>query len=86
MGLMHIDPTSHEHGATAKVYVYEGDYDVGDAAITWQAQVVCGQEAAQRVSGRIPLTSPGVATVAEQAVRDAIVQRIDGIGNRARGD
>lgn len=81
---MHIDPTTHEHGATAKVYVYEGDYEVGDSAITWRAQVVCGQEVARRVSGSIPLTSPGVATVAEQAVRDAILQRIDGIGNQGR--
>ena len=31
---MHIEPTTHEHGLTAKVYSYEGDFDVGDNAIT----------------------------------------------------
>ena len=36
---MHIDPTTHEHGASAKVYTYEGDYEVEEARIRWQASV-----------------------------------------------
>lgn len=76
---MHIDPTTHEQGSSAKVFVYEGDYEVGDDHIRWQADVVCGEEAPRHLSGRIPLSSPAVATLAEQAVRDAIVNRIDRI-------
>jgi hypothetical protein len=79
---MHIEPTTHEQVTTAKVYVYEGDYEVRDTAITWQAQTVCGEETARALSGRIPLSSPGVAAVAEQAVRDAIVHQIDGLAGR----
>ena len=77
---MHIEPTSHEQGSSARACVYEGDYDVRDDAITWRAQVVCGAQAAFDIDGRIPLSSPGVAAVAEQVVRDAIVARIDTLG------
>ena len=38
----------------------------------------CGQQA-QLVRLHIPLTSPAIARLAEEAVRDAIVQRIDGL-------
>jgi hypothetical protein len=74
---MHIDPTTHEHGANPKVYSYEADYEVGDNAITWKAVVSQGGTQRGTFTGEIPLTSPGIATVAEQVVRDEIVKRID---------
>jgi hypothetical protein len=73
---MHIAATTHEHGASARVYSYEGDYEIGDDSIRWQAAVA--REGERRsFSGSIPLSSPSIATLAEQAVRDAILQRID---------
>lgn len=80
---MHLDPTTHEHGSSGKVYTYEGDYDLGDGAITWQAVVTHAELPARELSGSIPMTSPGLATVGEQAVRDAIVQQIDRFDDRA---
>lgn len=79
---MHIDPTTHEHGANPKVYHYEADYDVGDDAITWKAVVSQGGVERGTFTGEIPLTSPGIATVAEQAVRDEIIKRIDSFEDR----
>ena len=74
---MHIDATTHEHGTNPKVYRYEADYEVGDDAITWKAVVNQGGIERGTFTGAIPLTSPGIATVAEQVVRDEIVKRID---------
>lgn len=75
---MHIDTTSHEHGSSAKVYSYEADYDVQQDSISWQAVVrQAGSEEKRAIEGAVPLTSPAVATLAEQVVRDAIVKRID---------
>lgn len=74
---MRIEPTTHEHRASAKVYTYEADYDVGEDAIVWDARVTHGEEPDQRCTGSIPLTSPALPAVAEEAVRDAIVRRID---------
>lgn len=74
---MRIDPTSHEHGASGKVYSYEGDFAVGNDAITWNAVVSQAGAHHSSFSGTIPLTSPALAHLAEQAVRDAIVKRID---------
>jgi hypothetical protein len=77
---MHIEPTTHEHGLTAKVYSYEGDFDVGDDVITWSATVSHGGEQARVITGTIPLTSPAVAALADKAVHDAIVKTIDAEG------
>jgi len=74
---MHIESTSHEHGASGHVYDYEGDFEVDDDCISWQAQVSRVGEVPRSFSGTIRLTSPAIATLAEQAVRDAIVKRID---------
>ena len=74
---MHIDATTHEHGKSAKVYNYEGDFDIGDDAITWKAAVSQGGVEFDSFTGTIPLTSPAVAALAEQVVRDEIVRRID---------
>jgi len=75
---MHIAATTHEHGASAKVYTYEGDYEIGDDAIRWQAAVT--REGDRRsLSGSIQLSSPSIASLAEHAVRDAILQRIDAL-------
>ena len=74
---MHIDATTHEHGKSAKVYNYEGDFDIGDDAISWKAAVTQGGVELGTFTGSIPLTSPAVAALAEQGVRDEIVRRID---------
>jgi hypothetical protein len=82
---MHIDTTSHEHGSSAKVYSYEADYDVQQDSISWQAVVrQAGSEDTRAIEGAIPLTSPAVATLAEQVVRDAIVKRIDTLDDQQR--
>ena len=79
---MHIAPTSHEHGATAKVYSYEGDFEVQGDAIRWTASVNQGSVPLGTISGMIRVTSPAVATLAEQAVRDDIVKRIDSFDDK----
>jgi hypothetical protein len=79
---MHIDSTTHEHGASGHVYDYEGDFAVADDSITWQADVRRAGEHSRSFSGTIKLTSPAIATLAEQAVRDAILERIDTFDDR----
>lgn len=74
---MHIASTTHEHASSAKVYTYEGDYEVSESEIRWNADICHEEVGTQRFSGTIPVTSPAVATVAAQVVRDAIVKRID---------
>ena len=74
---MHIASTTHEHASTAKVYTYEGDYEVRGSEIQWQAEIRHAEVGTQRIGGTIPMTSPALAPVAEPAVRDAIVKRID---------
>jgi hypothetical protein len=82
---MHIASTTHEHASTAKVYTYEGDYEVSESEIRWQAQVRHDEVGTQQFNGAIPVTSPALATVAEAAVRDAIVKRIDSFEDRRNG-
>ena len=53
---MHIEPTTHE-GSSAKVYTYEGDYDVSDDKIVWHARVSHPEERPRAISGTIPVTS-----------------------------
>ncbi len=77
---MHIESTTHEHGLSGKVYTYEGDFEVGDQAITWSAQVSHAQDPLRVITGTIPITSPAVGAIADKAVRDAIVERIDADG------
>ena len=74
---MHIDPTTHEHGSSGKVYSYEGDFDVGDDVIAWNASVSESGVTQCSLTGTIPLTSPALAPLADKVVRDAIVKRID---------
>ena len=82
---MHIDQTTHEHGASAKVYSYEADYDVGADAITWNATVAEAGTQLASLSGSIALTSPALASLAEQIVRDEIVKRIDRLDDTMTG-
>lgn len=79
---MHIDTTTHEHGVSAKVYTYQGDYETGDDRITWRAVISHGDTPLTTFDGAIPLTSPAVTALAEQAVRDEIVKRIDAYGDQ----
>lgn len=74
---MHIGPATHEHRASARVYTYEGEYEVRNGEIAWQAKVTSGDEAPRELSGTVPLASNAAATFAAEAVRDAIVRRID---------
>jgi hypothetical protein len=82
---MHIDATTHEHGKSSKVYTYEGDFDVGNDAITWKAAVSQGGVQVATFTGSIALTSPAVAALAEQGVRDEIVRRIDTFHDNGAG-
>jgi Protein of unknown function (DUF1579) len=77
---MHIEPTSHEHGLSGKVYTYEGEFNVGDDVITWNAKVSHAQDVPRVVTGTIPITTPAIAAIADKAVRDAIVKSIDAEG------
>ena len=77
---MHIEPTSHEHGLSGKVYTYEGEFNVGDDAITWNAKVSHAHDVPRVVTGTIPITTPAIAAIADKAVRDAIVKSIDAEG------
>jgi hypothetical protein len=74
---MHIEAATHEQGTSGKVYAYEGDFDVRQDTIAWQAQVCHAQEQPRAISGTIPVTSPAVGALAEKVVRDAIVKQID---------
>jgi len=79
---MHIKSTTHEHGPSGHVYDYEGDFSVIDDQITWQAEVSRAGDQARSFSGTIKLTSPTIAALAEQVVRDAIVKRVDAFADR----
>ena len=74
---MHIDETTHENASSAKVYTYRADYQVSGGSIDWTAHVRQGATVRLELRGSIPLSSPGVAALAEQAVRDAVVSQID---------
>jgi hypothetical protein len=76
---MQIDETTHEHAKSAQVFTYDAEYEVDTQAITWSARVRRGSDAQWRLDGTIPLTSPGIASVAEEAVRDAVVAQIDAL-------
>jgi hypothetical protein len=82
---MHIDSETHEQRTSAKVYSYEAEFEVGADAITWQASVSVGGAQLDPISGSIPLTSPALPILAEQAVRDEIVRRIDGFDGPTSG-
>jgi len=61
---MQIDATTHEHGKSAKVYNYEGDFDIGDDAITWKAAVWRGvrhlhRQYSSNVTGRYRVGGTG---------------------------
>ena len=79
---MHITPSTHEHGASGKVYTYEAEFDIGADGITWDAVVSEGGAQPRTFAGSIPFTSPAIKTMAEQAVRDAIVKRIDAFDDK----
>lgn len=74
---MQIEEATHERGATGRTYSYRAEYSVSETSIDWSADVLHGVDVEFRLHGSIPITSPGVAAVAEQAVRDAVVARID---------
>lgn len=74
---MRIETSTHEHGATGKVFGYEAEYEVTEREIRWTAQVGQAGEAARELKGTIALTSPALPRLAEEVVRDAVVQAID---------
>ena len=76
---MHIDAATHEHRANAEVYTYEADFEVDGDAITWKASVRRADAPLTTFSGSIPLASPALPALAEQAVRDEIIGRIDNL-------
>ena len=80
---MHIDQTTHERGSDAKIYTYEADYVVAQDRISWKADVRLADEPKLQLSGAIPVTSPAIAAIAEQAVRDAVITKIDALKQQA---
>ena len=80
---MQIPETRHEHAKTAQIFTYHANYDVDTHAITWSATVRQGTDGEWRLDGSIPLSSPGIASVAEEAVRDAVVAQIDALQQEA---
>jgi hypothetical protein len=76
---MHIAPTRHEHGGTAKVYVYEADYAPDAAGVYWTATVRQGAEWCRNFEGSLPMAGSAVAAIGEQAVRDEIIRKIDAL-------
>jgi hypothetical protein len=75
--MLQIEEATHERGATGRIYSYRAEYSVGDTSIEWSADVLNGVDVEFRLRGSIPVTSPAIASIAEQAVRDAVVARID---------
>ncbi|HEY4066990.1 MAG TPA: hypothetical protein VGM74_08865 [Burkholderiaceae bacterium] len=78
---MHIPATTHEHGSNAKVYTYEGDFDLQADEIAWKATISEGTSAPRQLSGRVPLSSPAMVPLAEEAVRDDIIKQIDNLSD-----
>jgi hypothetical protein len=74
---MHIDPGTHEHGSSGQVYNFEGEYELREDEITWNANIIQSGKLQCTVAGTVPLTSPALAALAEKVVRDAIIKRID---------
>jgi hypothetical protein len=74
---MHLPEATHEHGSNARVYAYDADYEHDGQTVNWNATVRVGEAAPRRLSGSIPMTAASAEVVAEQAVRDAVVRRID---------
>jgi hypothetical protein len=81
---MRLDERTHEHAVSGQVYSYDGNYEVGPNEIRWTVDVRLGNETKSiPLQGSIPVTSPGLNAVAEQAVHDAVVKRIDAIETAA---
>ncbi len=80
--MMHIAEATHEHAHSAKVYSYEADFECDATSIRWTAAVRKGDEVARELNGSIPFSSPAKG-LAEQAVRDAIVKKIDALDEPA---
>ncbi len=73
-----IDGT-HQHAKSGKLYTYKADYLVKSGNIEWQAVVQDAGERCFRRNGTIAANTPAAATIAEQAVRDAVVTAIDAL-------
>jgi len=69
---------SHQHATSGKLYTYEAEYDVAGSDIRWRATVQQAEEVRLRPQGTIATNTPAAGTIAEQAVRDAVVKEIDG--------
>jgi hypothetical protein len=68
---------SHQHAKSGKLYTYRADYDVDGSDIRWQATVQQGDDVCLRPDGTIATNTPAAGTIAEQAVRDAVIAAID---------
>jgi hypothetical protein len=74
---MHIAETTHEHSASSKVYTFEADYVLDASGVTWTAVVRQSTGWCRELTGSLEISGAAAATVAEQAVRDEIVRKID---------
>jgi hypothetical protein len=68
---------SHQHAKSGKLYTYSADFDVAGSDIRWRATVQQSDEVRLRPGGTIATNTPAAGTIAEQAVRDAVIAAID---------
>ena len=68
---------SHQHATSGKLYMYRAGYDVANGVIDWRATVQQADEVRLRPTGTIAVNTPAAGTIAEQAVRDAVLAAID---------
>ena len=68
---------SHQHATSGKLYTYRADFDVASGDIRWRATVKQGGAVRLSPNGTIVTNTPAAGTIAEQAVRDAVVAAID---------
>lgn len=68
---------SHQHATSGKLYTYQAEFEVNGSDIRWRATVQQADEVRLRPQGTIATNTPAAGTIAEQAVRDAVVKEID---------
>ena len=70
---------SHQHATSGKLYTYNAAYDVSQGDIRWRATVLRSDDVRFERTGSIAANTPAAETIAEQAVRDAVVSAIDAL-------
>ena len=69
----------HQHAKSGKLYTYNASYDVSRGDIRWRATMLRSDDVRFERAGNITANTPAAETIAEQAVRDAVVSAIDAL-------